>query len=75
MQIIRAIYTKDNRQIKRGYRSHINDNGLPLCRLRNREGMTTQGALAKWAPEFGEEPSCPVCARMQKRRSLQGGAA
>lgn len=74
MDLIRAVFYKKSRITKRGYRTHSNDNGLPLCRISAAQshGATTI-ERCEWVAEFGTEPTCPVCARMIKRRNVQQG--
>lgn len=68
---IRAWYTTPTGRLCKAYKSHINDNGFPLCRCRARDGFTG-GSPDKWVVSF-EEPTCPVCLRMAARS--KGGVA
>ena len=68
---IRAWYTSPHGKFTKGYRAHINDDGLPLCRCRARDGFTG-GKADKWVIEF-KKPTCPVCLRIAARS--KGGVA
>lgn len=75
MQLIRVVFYKSNRVTRRGYRTHVNDHGLPLCREAARKShSTTVPERCEWVTEFGIEPTCTVCARMVARIHAQGGA-
>lgn len=68
---IRAWYRTPTGKLTKGYKSHLNDNGYPLCRVRSRDGFT-DGQPEKWVTSF-EEATCPVCLRMAARS--KGGAS
>lgn len=67
---IRAWYRNSSGKLTKGYKSHIDDDGFPLCRVRARDGFIG-GSPDKWITSF-EQATCPVCLRMQAR---QGGVA
>lgn len=70
MQLIRAVFYKNGRITKRGYRTHVADRGLPLCRIATRQShVTTSTEQCEWLTEFGCVPTCVVCDRMYKRRT------
>lgn len=69
---IRASYRGGDGKIRKSHLAHINDSGIPLCRVRTRGGFTDGGCLG-WSVSF-EPPTCPVCLRFDARRK-KGGAA
>lgn len=75
MNLVRAKY-ETSRGLRRGDKTHLNANGLPLCGVRYRNQAISAGqidtAVYQWIPEIGVAPTCPVCAA--KLRKL-GGAA
>lgn len=71
MSLVRAKYDTE-RGLRRGDKTHINDKGLPLCRVAYRRGFCTDSVPCQWISETGIEPTCPVCAA--KMRKI-GGAA
>lgn len=69
---IRAWYKSSSTgRLTRGYKSHIDDNGFPLCRYRMCNGFTS-GSSDKWVVEFSK-PTCPVCLKIQSRQ-VRGAA-
>ena len=76
MQLIRAVFHKQGRISKRGYLTHYNDGGLPLCRVMNRKGhVSTASERCEWVTEFGVTATCKVCKRMEERRRTKKGSA
>lgn len=70
MNAITAWFKGTDGKMRRGHRVHINDDGKPLCRCRTRQAF----ALAStdgWEISR-DEPTCLVCIRIEKRRSLTG---
>lgn len=61
--------------IRRGDKTHVNDGGLPLCRVKYRNlnivGAVTRDSITQWVTEDGEL-TCLVC---QARVRKMGGAA
>lgn len=77
MNLVRAKYDTE-RGLRRGDKTHLNDKGLPLCRVLYRnQSRTAVGmpdtAICQWIPEIGPMPTCPVCAA--KLRKMGGTAA
>lgn len=68
MNTITALFIGSDGKMRRSYQVHINDNGKPLCRCKTRIGLG-QNIGDKWVAGWSE-PTCPVCIRMDKRRSL-----
>lgn len=73
MNLVRAKYETE-RGIRRGDKTHINDGGLPLCRVRYRNlnivSAVTRDSVTQWVTENGQ-PTCPVC---QAKARKMGGA-
>lgn len=63
---IQALFQGADRKIRRSYRIHINDNGYPLCRCRNRIEFSPS-TTDKWVV-VRDDPTCTVCIRMEKRQ-------
>lgn len=69
MNLVRAKYQTE-RGIRRGDKTHVSNQGLPLCGVKYRNQRFIAGhpdsAITQWIPELGE-PTCPVCtARVKK---------
>lgn len=61
MGLVRALYVANGKKT-RGYRTHFNRDGKPLCGCRYRE-FTSHSAAQDWVPVAGNIPTCPVCIR------------
>lgn len=70
MEVIRAIFYKNGKISSRGYRTHVNDDGLPLCRVMTRNSSAVMKMEScKWSVEFGDL-TCPICVRLKARHQF-----